>query len=218
MAKRYVRFEDLYSAYNGKEVNFLVPVNTIRTYNAEQAFRFQRTLGQHGLVVKPISSTTIEVIGVSSNMKETGSVLIHVGETLGYNCGEVWKIPNLSSIKDPLRKARLTYKLAKDRIVWVDKNYVHKFDMDILSAGEQYVSFRNGETRLAVAPFGFVTEIHRKVGPIDQRSHIGDFYVLKGTPRKEVASFIEGVFKGTWKYDGECSIHCENGEVRDIKL
>ncbi len=78
MAKRYAKFEDLASVTG--------------------EWKPAGTMGKHNATVVHQGDTTVVVGSIS------GRVTLHTGDTLGYNCGEVWMVPKPESFNDPLRR------------------------------------------------------------------------------------------------------------------
>jgi hypothetical protein len=185
----------------------------------QNGFKPGSTMGYHHILVTETPDGVL-VEGYDTGGNLTGTAFITPKHTLGYNAGEVWRVLKPEFVKDPLQKVLRQYRLGKDRIHWVNADYVHELDMDYISRGEGYVTFTNGESVHARATFGFVTLREQKVGPIDQRYYLGDIYVLKNTPRNEVAAFIEGVWKGTWTSNpaDECKLSRKPGLSRSIKI
>lgn len=185
----------------------------------QNGFKPGSTMGYHHIIVTETPDGVL-VEGYDTRGNLTGTAFITPKHTLGYNAGEVWRVLKPEYIKDPLQRVLRQHQLGKDRLHWVDADYVHEFDMDYISRGEGYVTFTNGESVKARASFGFVTLQEKKVGPIDQRYYLGDIYVLKGTPRKEVADFIDAVWKGSWTScaPNDCKVGRKTGLSRSIKV
>lgn len=87
MAKRYISFEEI----------------------PEGSFKPEGTMGSHHCTVVYQNGEKVVIGSV------TGRVTLKPGDTLGYNCGGVWLIPQPDSYKDPIRRvlaqAHLSQKL-----------------------------------------------------------------------------------------------------------
>lgn len=172
MAKRYYSYEDLKDV-SGK-------------------FKLGGTLGSHFCTVTPMPYC----IWVTPMDADTGGVFLKPGDTLGYDCGNVWRLPNPANVKDPLRRAMLTHKIGKDRLHWISSpDELPSFDVDTYQR-EGCVAFFNGEQVAAECEFGVITKQYIFKRPIDQIIRWGNVYVLVGTPRKKVAEFINNTFNG----------------------
>lgn len=94
MAKRYYSYEDLKDV-SGK-------------------FKPGGTLGSHFCTVTPMPYC----IWVTPMDADTGGVFLKPGDTLGYDCGNVWQLPNPATIKNPIKRWGAENKC---RVEWVDK-------------------------------------------------------------------------------------------------
>lgn len=171
MAKRYFPYDNL-KGVNGK-------------------FKPTGTMGTHFCTVIPHHDGRIEVLDVQGNSK----VIINPGDTLGYDCGDVWRIPNPDTVRDPLRRALLQNKISKSRLHWVDDLNVAKLELDELDVFQLpgCVAFYTGEVVYYESSIGFITKKYKFKRPITQLEYLGDIYVLKGTPRYAVAELINRV-------------------------
>jgi len=157
-------------------------------------FKPEGTLGRHYMTVEK-SGVTLIVRGHDS-YGGSNTILLSQGETLGYNCGSIWMIPNPANVADPLRRAMLELKIGKDRIHWVNS----------LSESEVYVSgiqcsqrdgctpFFDGTEIGASCEFAVVTKEYEFRRPVEQRCDWSQIYVKKGSDRKMVADFIREVW------------------------
>ena len=201
MAKKYANYICINSIYNGEfspeGYNFtsLEEVNDLNLNCLEKAFRFRGTLGRHCFIITPIEEG-YKVTGVGTNGRETGSTIITPRYTLGYDAGEVWRVLQPEFIKDPLKRLLAQFKLGKNRINWVDKDYTWLWDMSYTRIDQPgYASFSSGEKPDKYCKFGFSTIHHIYDGSVGQRYKIGDFYIVKGTPKSKVVDFIRAVMK-----------------------
>jgi hypothetical protein len=102
MAKKYLSYHDLCDITGGRE--YTIP----------------GTMGTHYLKTSHDDDGSIHVSGYASNGKMTGTVTVMKGETLGYDRGRVWMIPDPANVKDPVRRFRLMHKLPKGAVIFVD--------------------------------------------------------------------------------------------------
>ena len=100
MAKRYFSFEDLSSI--------------------EGEFKPSGTLGYHALIVNR-TENRIFVSGKSSNGTITPEVEVRPGEVIGYDCGEIWKVPAPESYKNPIRRLLADRKLPQASLLFADR-------------------------------------------------------------------------------------------------
>jgi len=178
MAKRYFEF------------------NRILEVPANEPYRFPGLLGLHHIVVKRKSEELIDLVGVDS-YGHSKPVTLRVGETLGYNCGEVWVLPNPASIKDPLRRVCREVKYPISKIIFSPLGDMSTY-VDDLQGGaiaDGYVPFYDGVTydRFTIKESGrkFLAEkTWKKVGPIDQRTFTSAFIFEEGTSRSDAANVI----------------------------
>ncbi len=199
MAKRYADYVCINSIYNGEfspegyDFRNLEEVKGLDLNCLEKAFRFRGTLGQHCFILTPVEEG-YKVTGVDTRGQETGSTIITEHHTLGYDCGEVWRILQPEYIKDPLKRLLAQFKLAKTRINWVDKDFIWLWNMDYTRIEQPgYVSFSSGEKPDKYCKFGFSTIHHIYDGSVNQRYKMGNFYLIKGTPKSKVVQFIRAV-------------------------
>lgn len=198
MAKRYANYTCLNFIYNGEfhpeGYNFseLVEVTNLDLNCLEKAFRFKGTLGNHCFIVTPIEEG-YRVTGVGTNGRETGSTIITECHTLGYDCGEVWRVLQPEYIKDPLKRVLAQFKLGKNRIKWVDKNFVYGYEKTYTKLGPGYATFESGEQPENYFKYGFSTIVSSFKGGVDQRYYMGDFYIVKNAPIDKVVEFITNV-------------------------
>jgi len=199
MAKRYANYTCLNFIYNGEfhpeGYNFsdLEEVTNLNLNCLEKAFRFKGTLGKHCFILTPVEEG-YRVTGVDTGGKETGSTIVTERHTLGYDCGEIWRILQPEYIKNPLKKVLAQFKLGKNRINWVEKDFIWLWNMDYTRIEQPgYVSFSSGEKPEKYCEFGFSTIHHIFDGGIGQRYKMGDFYFIKGTPKDKVIQFITAV-------------------------
>lgn len=172
MAKRYFSYESL------KEVS--------------GKFKPGGTLGSHFCTVDQYPNGVIAVAPFDGDP----TVFLKKGDTLGYDCGNVWFIPNPANVKDPLRRVMLTHKIGKDRLHWITgPEELPSFEVDTYQR-EGCVAFFNGEQVAAECEFGIITKQYLFKRPIDQVVRWGNVYVLVGTPREKVADFINNTFTG----------------------
>lgn len=99
MAKRYFNSEEL-AKISGK-------------------FKPAGTLGKHCCTVVHQNDDTI-VVGSAS-----GRVTLHRGDTLGYNCGNVWLVPRPESYKDPIRKTLALAKISQKVLEFSDDDILY---------------------------------------------------------------------------------------------
>ena len=71
------------------------------------------TLGSHHAVITHQGDVIVVVGSVS------GKVSLHVGDTLGYNCGDVWAVPKPESYRDPLRRLLAERKISQKVLEFV---------------------------------------------------------------------------------------------------
>ena len=174
MAKRYLNYDELFSISGDYK-----PVGT---------------MGRHYVTVSKLKhNLSIMVVGHDS-YGVTKKEYVAPGETLGYNQGDVWVVPDPNTIKDPLRRVMLEMKIGKDRLHWVEDiqiaaEAIYGLDFHQLPGctlfyeGEQKPTLWGGE-------FCFITRKYRVVGGTNQRKSWGDIYVLIGTDRQKLADFI----------------------------
>ena len=175
MAKRYFSYENLLEISTGCE------------------YKIPGTLGRHYMSVEHLNDG-IFVVGHDS-YGNSQKVIVRVGETLGYNCGDVWVIPNPANIMDPLRRTMLELKIGKDRLHWVNsfsEVYISGIDC---SQREGCTPFFDGEMVGASSDFVVVIKKFRFIRPVEQRIEWGDIYVIKGSDRSYVANFIREVWE-----------------------
>jgi hypothetical protein len=119
------------------------------------------------------------------------------GDTLGINMEtmECWVLPNWKRIakKQPLRAARIRWRLKEDSIVFVPKDF--RLPIYCSRVEQENGTFRfNGEMpgphtdTIQCVDRYFVKNKEQKFAP-------GKFFVLEGTPEKEVAEFIHQCFE-----------------------
>lgn len=72
------------------------------------------TLGKHFCTITPMPDNVIWVTPYDS---DTGGVFLKPGDTLGYDCGNVWRLPNPATIKNPIKRWGAENKC---RVEWVD--------------------------------------------------------------------------------------------------
>ncbi len=85
MAKRYISFKE-------------IPLGN---------FKPQGTMGSHHCTI--ISQGEVKVVIGSV----TGRVTLKLGDTLGYDCGNVWLVPQPDSYKDPIRRVLAQKKISQ---------------------------------------------------------------------------------------------------------
>lgn len=180
MAKRYISYEGL--------------------LNISGDYKIPGTLGRHYMTVNKLKhNASIMVVGHDS-YGGTKKEYVTPGETLGYNQGDVWVVPDPSTIKDPLRRVMLEMKIGKDRLHWVksfSEIYISGIDC---SQREGCTPFFDGEKIGASSDFAVITKKFRFIRPIEQRVDWGEIYVLEGTDRSIIADFIREV----WATDPLC--------------
>lgn len=104
MAKKYFSFDELKSVYGQHK-----PAGT---------------MGIHHLNVSHGGGNII-VFGVDSYGVRSKEIILHEGETVGYDCGIIWRIPSPGAYKDPLRGILAEQKLSQ-KILSFDENFVKK--------------------------------------------------------------------------------------------
>lgn len=173
MAKRYYEYERL------KEIS--------------GDYKIPGTLGRHYMEVIQMGNI-VKVVGYDSYGGHK-NVFVNQGETLGYDCGEVWVVPNPANIKDPLRRTMLELKIGKDRLHWVkDLSEVKVYGVDTQQR-EGCTPFFDGEDIGASSDFAIITKKFRFVRPIEQRIDWGEIYAVEGTDRSTLADFIREIWK-----------------------
>ena len=78
-------------------------------------------MGEHHVIILPTpDGKKIIAIGVASSGQPTKKVVIQPGETLGYDRGDIWRVPDPKRIKDPFGRALLERKISHSVVVEVD--------------------------------------------------------------------------------------------------
>lgn len=63
------------------------------------------TLGRHYMTLRKNSADDkIVVCGKSSSGENSKEITIKPGDTLGYDCGKIWRVPSPEKYKDPIRR------------------------------------------------------------------------------------------------------------------
>lgn len=168
------------------------------------------TLGNHHLEIKVMPSGTVRARGVEiprgyddqaarlivnySGPKITPRskwAIVREGDTLGYNCGDVWVEIPASQISDPLLRVMREKGLPMSLIQWVD--FINPEEEESLEgkALPGCVTFYKGDYMTINTPKFQAWAMAYLSGPIDQRYKWSGFKVLKGTPREEVAKMVK---------------------------
>jgi len=95
MAKRYMSFSDL-AGFSGE-------------------YKPGGTLGRHNCNVVPQGDRVV-VIGSAG-----GRVTLREGDTLGYDCGNVWLVPRPNSYRDPIRRVLALAKISQKMLEYSDQ-------------------------------------------------------------------------------------------------
>ncbi|MDQ5952942.1 MAG: hypothetical protein QG551_170 [Patescibacteria group bacterium] len=195
MAKRYFSFQ------------------VLSEKSAEQcAWKIPGTLGSHFMILRDhegyIQCTGVctgrnnqaIVDGLNAGVNitpasETQTVNVWPGQTLGYNCGQVWVVPDPTTVKDPLRRVMLELKLPKEMVVWVSSPGDEKFHLQEMEyfQKEGCRAFYSGEEVHYADENLCVVKEHTLRRPIDQLVRWSKIFVISGTPREEVARVIREV-------------------------
>lgn len=93
MAKRYISFEEI----------------------PEGSFKPEGTMGSHHCTVVYQNGEKVVIGSV------TGRVTLKPGDTLGYNCGGVWLVPQPDSYKDPIRRVLAQMHLSQKILSYTSK-------------------------------------------------------------------------------------------------
>jgi len=86
------------------------------------------TLGNHHMIVKKKGSSEIIVIGIATDGQRTGQVTLKPGDTLGYDCGTVWRVPRPSEYRDPIRRVLAENKIGQKLLKFSDEEVNEKED------------------------------------------------------------------------------------------
>lgn len=98
MAKRFISVQELAAAPEG-------------------SFKPSGTMGSHHLTWKKLENGALQVKG-----SQSGDFVAKSGDTIGYDCGQIWRVPSPSDFKDPIRRALAELKVSQK--VLADSNEV----------------------------------------------------------------------------------------------
>lgn len=156
MARRYTNFVSLLSELAG---------NNTGTYKPSD------TLGSHHALVA-LQGEKLVVTGISSQDETLETVVLAEGDTLGYDCGSVWRVPQPTEYRNPIRRALAENQVSQRRLEFVDEIVVDELSYGwVESLGSQ------------VAIWG-----------ADGRAYRVD--VRRGADQAQVARFVRGILSG----------------------
>lgn len=187
MAKRYVSYQEL-----NQELSI------------SNFFKPKTTCGSHHAVIAQ-DTTSIVVIGFDSWNNYQGKVRIFPGETLGYDQGSVWKVPDPATIADPLKRVLLERRISSKTLREIESFETvrkalekEKFSdggelRDYIFQGER-IMYYNKEVLIVVNYF----QRHNWEA---QGALISRIYVKKNADRSEVAEIVRDFKISTYIYD-----------------
>jgi hypothetical protein len=171
------------------DLGLKVEINNIHflpDYKSLQIFKVENGQGK-----KEIHVNTYD------DQEKVETTVLLPGDKLGVNMENMqcWVLPNWKRIakKQPLRAARIRWRLKEENIIFVPKDF--RLPLYCSRVEQEDGTFRfNGEmpgphtTKMQCVDRYFVKNKEQKFAP-------GKFFVLEGTPEKEVAEFIHQCFE-----------------------
>lgn len=165
MAKRYAYFEEL---ADGK----YVPENT---------------LGKHYCTVWVGKN-----VKIVTSYRGDKKIILKPGDMLGYDCGDIWRVPVSSEYKDPVKRFLAERKISSNLVNYVNKLPYELFPETVENSYGRTVSL-HGYSRYNEEWYAVERKHSRE--PNNLGDHwITAVYVLNGTPESKVMELLKRLF------------------------
>lgn len=165
MANRYTKYEDL---GEGK----YIPANT---------------LGKHYCTIQ-ISGNKKIVTSYDGSRK----IILLPGDTLGYNCGKVWRVPSPSEYKDPIKRFLVERKLSSKLVKYVEE-LPPDIDPEFVDNSYGCPVSVHGMSRYNKKWYSVQKKYSDKINNRGAH-HIVAIFVLNGTPKNKVLDLLKELF------------------------
>lgn len=146
------------------------------------------TLGKHHCTVWVGKSMKIV-----TSYRGDKRIIMKPGDTLGYNCGEIWRVPSPSEYKDPIKQYLVERKISSKIIKMVDQLPFEIFPELVDNSYGTTVSI-HGYSRYNKGWYS--VEKRYTDDANNQGAHkVVAIYILNGTPECQILELLKELFK-----------------------